>query len=77
MMCSYDNNRSFNECDSLCTEWSLDSGTNNNNPCAGFQTSATRMNPEAPGECQLIKGNQNFRLPLNFGLEISKNNKVF
>ena len=57
-MCSYDNSISFNECESLCTEWNLDSGTNDNNPCAGFQTSATRMNPEAPGQCQLIKGNQ-------------------
>ena len=58
IMCSYDYMINFKECESLCTEWNDESGTNDVKPCAGFQTYATRMYPWAPGECQLIKGNQ-------------------
>ena len=58
-MCSYFYNMLFKECEDLCKEWNLNFGMNFKvKPCAGFQTYATREYPYSPGECLLIKGNE-------------------
>ena len=58
IMCSYNYNMNFNECEDLCHEWNRNFGEFTIKPCAGFQTYATRSYPLSPGECFLIKGNE-------------------
>ena len=58
IMCSYDYNMNFKECESLCKDWNLSVPSDAIKPCAGFQTPANRYYPDAPGRCFLIKGNR-------------------